>query len=138
MTRGMLAMALYKLEDNPDCALTGAFTDVGESWYADAVHWAAEQGLVQGHGNGRFSPNEGITREQLVTILWRYAGSPAAAGELTFPDADEASGYAREALCWAQEAGIIQGDGQGLLQPRQVAIRAQVAQMLMNFIQSQF
>ncbi len=139
MTRGMLAVVLYNLEDSPAHAFDGAFTDVGESWYTDAVYWAAEQGIVTGYGDGRYGPNDDITREQLAVILWRYAGSPAAKdGVLPFADADKVSGYAVEALCWAKEQGIINGDGNGRLMPQGLTTRAQAAQMLMNFIQTQF
>lgn len=139
MTRGMLAVVLYNLEDSPAHTFDGAFTDVGESWYTDAVYWAAEQGIVTGYGDGRYGPNDDITREQLAVILWRYAGSPAAKdGVLPFADADKVSGYAVEALCWAKEQGIINGDGNGRLMPQGLTTRAQAAQMLMNFIQTQF
>lgn len=139
MTRGMLAVVLHNLEDSPAHAFDGAFDDVEESWYTDAVHWAAEQGIVTGYGDGRYGPNDDITREQLAVILWRYAGSPAAKdGDLPFADADKVSGYAVEALRWAKEQGIVNGDGNGQLMPQGLTTRAQAAQMLMNFIQTQF
>lgn len=139
MTRGMLAVVLHNLEDSPAHAFDGTFADVEESWYTDAVHWAAEQGIVTGYGDGRYGPNDDITREQLAVILWRYAGSPAAEGEeLPFADADQVSGYAAEALRWAKEQGIVNGDGNGRLMPKGLTTRAQAAQMLMNFIQTQF
>lgn len=139
MTRGMLAVVLYNLEDSPAHAFDGAFADVGESWYTDAVHWAAEQGIVTGYGDGRYGPNDAITREQLAVILWRYAGSPAAeGGDLPFADAGQVSSYAVEALRWAKEQGIVNGVGNGQLMPKGLTTRAQAAQMLMNFIQMQF
>lgn len=138
MTRGMLAVALHNLEGSPARGHGSYFTDVGETWYTDAVQWAADQGIISGYDNGRYGPNDNITREQLAVMLWRYAGSPAAADkELRFADADRAGAYAREALCWARESGIINGDGNGLLDPRGTATRAQTAQMMMNFIQAQ-
>lgn len=138
MTRGMLAVALHNLEGSPARGHGSYFTDVGETWYTDAVQWAADQGIISGYDNGRYGPNDNITREQLAVMLWRYAGSPAAADkELRFADADRAGAYAREALCWAMESGIINGDGNGLLDPRGTATRAQTAQMMMNFIQAQ-
>ena len=136
MSRGMLAVVLHNLENNPDQALTGAFADVDNSqWYAEGVAWAASQGIIGGYGDGRFGPNDNITREQLAVILWRYAGSPAATNtELQFNDTDEISGYALEALRWAVENGIINGYGDGRLGPQGQATRAQVAQMLKNFL----
>lgn len=138
MTRGMLAVVLHNLEDSPAHGLSGAFTDVGETWYTAAVQWAAKQGIISGYGDGRYGPNDIITREQLAVMLWRYAGSPMAADKaLHFADADKASAYALEALRWAKENGIVNGDGNGLLNPQGAATRAQAAQMIMNFIQAQ-
>ena len=107
-----------------------------DSWYASAVAWAAEKGIVSGYGDGRFGPNDLITREQLAIMLWRYAGSPAPSAQaLDFPDAGSASGYALEALRWAVENGIISGYGSGQLAPQGLATRAQVAQMMKNFLE---
>lgn len=136
MTRGMLAVVLHNLESNPKQAFAEKFSDVAvDAWYADAVIWAAEHGIVSGYGNGQFDPGNNITREQLAVMLWRYAGSPVATDkELHFTDTGEASGYALEALCWAVENGIISGYGDGRLGPQELATRAQVAQMLMNYL----
>ena len=107
----------------------------GGAWYSDAVAWAAERGIVAGYGNGLFGPSDNITREQLAVILWRYSGEPAATNkELRFSDADSASDYALDALRWAVENGVINGYGNGVLAPKGLATRAQVAQMLMNYL----
>lgn len=136
MSRGMLAVVLHNLESNPEQALTGVFGDVDNSqWYAEGAAWAAEQGIVGGYGNGQFGPNDPITREQLATMLWRYAGEPKAAGAaLAFTDADKVSDYAKAALLWASENGVINGKGSGILDPKGLATRAEVAQMLKNFM----
>ena len=136
MSRGMLAVVLHNLESNPEQVLTGVFGDVDNGmWYAKGVTWAASNDIVSGYGDGRFGPNDNITREQLAVMLWRYAGSPAATNkELNFADADKASGYALNALCWAVENGIINGYGNGQLGPQGLATRAQVAQMLKNYM----
>ena len=136
MSRGMLAVVLHNLESNPEQALTDIFGDVDNNqWYAEGVAWAAEQGIVGGYGNGQFGPNDPITREQLATMLWRYAGEPKAAGAaLAFTDADKVSDYAKAALLWASENGVINGKGSGILDPKGPATRAQVAQMLKNFM----
>ena len=85
-----------------------------------------------------FGPNDSITREQLAVMLWRYAGSPAAADqELPFTDADTAGGYALEALRWAVENGVVSGKGGGILAPQGLATRAQAAQMLKNYLEGQ-
>ncbi len=136
MTRGMLAVVLHNLESNPVQSVAGMFSDVAsDAWYSEAVAWAAARGIVSGYGNGLFGPSDHITREQLAVMLWRYAGEPAATNkELHFNDVDKVSGYALDALCWATENGIINGKGDGILDPRGQATRAQVAQMLMNYL----
>ncbi len=136
MTRGMLAMVLHNLEDNPPAASNIYFPDVAAgAWYADAVRWASAKGIISGYDNGQVGAEDDISREQLAVILWRYAGSPAASSStLNFTDAAMASDYATSALSWATEAGIISGTGNGALSPKAQASRAQVAQMLKNFI----
>lgn len=136
LSRSMLAQVLYNREGRPVASGNNAFSDVStDAWYSEAVAWAAERGIVSGYGNGLFGPGDNITREQLAVMLWRYAGKPAATNkELYFNDADEVSGYALDALCWAVENGIINGKGGGILDPRGQATRAQVAQILMNYL----
>ena len=135
MTRGMQAKVLHNMENNPAAGVTNIFPDVQPGiWYADAVHWAAEQGVVTGYDNGLYGPDDSITREQLATILWRYAGKPESTHSLEhFADADQISGYACQAMAWANENGIINGTGDGRLAPQGTALRSQVAQMLMNY-----
>lgn len=135
MSRGMLAVVLHNLENNPNQALTDVFTDVDNNqWYAEGVTWAAARGIIRGYGNRRLGPNDNITREQLAVMLWRYAGSPAAADrELHFADADKASGWAVDALRWAAQNGILNGKGNGILDPAGQATRGETAQMLMRF-----
>ena len=142
MSRGMLATVLYSLEGRPDQTLTmqdltDGYSDVsGDAWYADGIAWAVENGIANGYGNGTFGPNDSITREQLAVMLWKYAGSPKASGQdLSFTDADQASSYAREALSWAVENGILSGYTNGQLAPGGTATRAQAAQMLKNFME---
>lgn len=135
MTRGMLAVVLHNLENNPGQSVTGMFSDVASGgWYSEAVAWAAAQGIISGYGNGLFGPGDSITREQLAVMLWRYAGKPSAiVKELHFQDAGEASDYALEALRWAVENSIIRGKDNDVLEPRGTATRAEVAQMLKNY-----
>ena len=134
LTRAMLAQILYNNEERP---ATGgsAFTDVQSgAWYADAVSWATQKGIVSGYGSGQFGPDDNITREQLAVMLWRYAGMPASSASLnSFTDVDKAGDYALTALQWAVEKGIISGKGNGILDPTGNATRAEVAQMLMNY-----
>ena len=135
MTRGMQAKVLHNMENNPASSLSNVFPDVQPgSWYADAVNWAAEKAIVLGYDSGLYGPDDSITREQLATILWRCAGEPVSTHSLDhFPDADQVSAYARPAMAWANEHGIVNGTGDGRLAPRGAALRSQVAQMLMNF-----
>ncbi len=123
MTRAMLMTVLARLD--------GADTNGGATWYEKGMNWAVTNGI----SDGTF-PHNNITREQLVTMLWRYAGSPAATGDLSqFVDVGQISDYAQTAVRWAVENGIIQGFGNGELGPQGQATRAQVAQMLRNFIE---
>ncbi|MDE6259817.1 MAG: S-layer homology domain-containing protein [Oscillospiraceae bacterium] len=139
MSRGMLATVLHNLESNPYQPFTGVFADVSSgAWYAEGVAWAAANGIVTGYGNGQFGPNDNITREQLAVMLWRYAGKPAATSRsLYFADAYRASDWALEALRWATQNGIINGKGNGILDPTGLATRAETAQMLKNFMERQ-
>lgn len=138
MSRGMLATVLYRLEGSPDQDAPASYGDVSsDAWYADGVAWATENGIANGYGDGQFGPNNNVTREQFAVMLWNYAGRPSASGQtLDFTDADQASGYALEALCWAVENGILNGYGNGKLIPGGMATRAQAAQMLKNFMEN--
>ena len=137
LSRAQLAQILYNKEGKPPISGSSIFTDVAASaWYSDAVIWAAANNIVGGYGNGQFGPDDNITREQLAVMLWRYSGSPAATSkELRFNDADQISGYAVDALRWAVENGIVNGYGNGRLGPKGLATRAQVAQMLKNYLE---
>jgi len=139
LTRAQLAQILFNKEGKPGVNYFLQFGDVpGEAWYTEAVRWAASQGIVCGYGDGRFGPNDHITREQLAVMLWRYAGSPAATNkELRFHDIDEIGGFAINALRWAVENGILNGYSDGRLGSKGLATRAQVAQILMNFLKNQ-
>ncbi|MEY8233338.1 S-layer homology domain-containing protein [Oscillospiraceae bacterium 50-16] len=139
LSRAQLAQILFNKEGRPGVNYLMDFSDVaGEAWYTEAIRWATSQGIVGGYGNGMFGPNDPITREQLAVMLWRYSGSPAATNkELHFADADEISPFALEAMRWAVENGILNGYGDGRLGPQGQATRAQVAQMLKNFIENQ-
>jgi len=139
-TRAMIATILWRQHGKPTVDGDIPFTDVkaGE-WYADAVRWAAANGIVNGYGNGTFGPNDTITREQFATMLYRYEkayGNKAANAsdyKLNFTDADKVSDWALEAMRWCNKNGIINGMGDGVLLPQGNATRAQAAQMLMNY-----
>jgi uncharacterized repeat protein (TIGR02543 family) len=140
LSRAQLCQIIYNMEGQPATSGSSVFTDVADSaWYADAVTWAASQGIVGGYGGGLFGPEDNITREQLASILYRYAqakGYDVSVGEdtniLSYTDALEISEYAIPAMQWACGAGIIQGNG-GYLDPQGNATRAEIATMLMRF-----
>lgn len=136
MTRGMLVKVLHNLENNPERAYQPAFADVtSDTWCAESIQWATENGIVSGYKNGQFGPNDAITREQLAVILYRYMGMPAHSyAELTFVDADQLNAFAKEAMMWAVEAGIISGKSDNCLHPQDTATRVQVATMLMRLV----
>lgn len=138
LSRAQLAQILFRIAGSPAADDLMIFSDVaGGAWYAGAVQWAVNQGIAGGYGNGMFGPDDPITREQLAVMLWRYAGSPAAGKELLFDDAGEISDFALEAMRWAVENGILDGYGDGRLDPKGLATRAQIAQMLKNLFGNQ-
>ena len=138
LSRAQLCQILYNKEGRPAVTGSSVFTDVaGTAWYADAVIWANANGIVGGYGGGVFGPDDPITREQLAAILWRYAGSPESSHSLdAFTDAGQISDWAMDAMRWANENGVLNGDGSGHLIPRGNATRAHVAQMIQNFLEN--
>ena len=136
-TRGMIAIILWRLEGSPIVGSPMDYDDVkAENWYGEAVRWADSAGVVTGYGNGKFGPNDTITREQMATMLWRYAGSPKVDGSLSaFTDGAQTSSWAQSAMIWAVEQGLITGVGNDRLEPRGQATRAQAATILMRFAQ---
>ena len=120
-----------------------SFRDVADGqWYAPYVNWAAENGIVNGYDNETFAPDDAITREQMATILYRYAkyrGVDVTAVDAsrfhTFSDTDQVSDYAKAPMIWATDKGIINGMGDGTLAPQEKSTRAQVSQIIMNYDQ---
>lgn len=144
MSRAMLVTVLWRYEGMPQEG-KNIFTDVpAGTWYTEAVQWAAENGIVNGVGNGRFDPDGELTREQMAAILYRYAEGRnldvTARGNLSgFADASTVSGYAKDAMQWAVAEGLIGGmknGGRMVLAPSGSATRAQVATILMRFIEN--
>jgi hypothetical protein len=152
----MIVTILWRLAGSPvgDAALGvpravegdrpyGQFSDVPEDrWYSDAVKWAAANGIISGYGDGRFGPEDNITRQELVVILDRYAeyvgltlNSQLSTFNLFNDDADIAD-YAKEAIERFFAAGIINGKPGSIFDPKGNATRAEVAAMLMRFIEA--
>ena len=140
-SRAMIVTMLYRMEGEPEITAENPFNDVrADTWYTDAVIWAAENEIVNGYGGGKFGPEDDLTREQLVTILQRYAnykGIDTSEGEMKplkdFDDTRYISDWAVKAFRWAVDAGIINGTGNGKISPKTDASRAQVATMLMRY-----
>ena len=144
VTRAMLVVMLSRLHQNADgnavIAGDAAFPDVAESmWCADEISWAADLGLINGYEDGNFGPNDPVTRQQLVAILYRYAVAmeyDVSVGEdtniLSYSDATELSEYAFPAMQWACGEGVVSGYTDGSLKPWNQANRAQMVKILMK------
>jgi hypothetical protein len=138
LTRAEMAQLLYNLDSGEVKGTAAGFTDVGTSWYTDAVNWAAENKIVDGYGDGTFGPMDKITREQLAVILYRYAAMKgydvSQRADLTgFTDRAAISSWAEDAMSWAVAVGLIEGMDDTTLSPDGSALRAQVATVLMRF-----
>lgn len=143
MTRAMLVTVLWRYEGSPK-QRPSTFSDVRRGqWYSEAVSWAAKNGIVTGVGDNKFEPDTQITREQIATILYRYAqkkrADTSARGSLSaFPDNGKVNGWAKTALQWCVGEGLIGGtneNGRVYLDPQGTATRAQVATILMRYIE---
>ena len=137
MNRGMLVTVLWRINGEPEASGGSAFSDVSLSdWYGPSVAWGAETGLVMGYGD-TFGPLDDLTKEQILTILHRWAGAPEPADlEVeAYADAGEISEYAYLPLAWAVAEGIIDGDKDGNLLPGEPMTRAAVAEVLMRYLE---
>ena len=141
MTRSMLVTVLHRLEGCPTPGGSGTFQDVSQgTWYSEAANWAAEQGITGGVGGSQFGPNQAVTREAMALMFYRYAGSPQlpetrSASMDHFADAEQVSPWARDAMAWAYATGLFTGDSAGNLRPQDSSTRAEVATMLMRFVE---
>jgi hypothetical protein len=142
MTRAMLVTVLSRLSGEKDSTATATpFSDViSGSWYDNAVAWASEKGIVTGYGDGCFGINDGITREQLVTIIYRYSAaygySVSHDADISgFGDSEKVSGWAAEAMKWAVGKAVLAGNDKNLLNPGGVATRAEVAVILQRWVE---
>ena len=140
-TRGMLVTILYRMENEPRCFGSAAFSDVKPgAYYEKAVVWASQNNIVSGYTDGTFRPDAPVTREQLASILYRYTlyrGQDVSAGETTsltgYGDAQAVSSYALPAMRWACGTGLLHG-ANGKLNPSGLATRAQLAAMLHRYL----
>ena len=131
MTRAMLVTTLYRAAGSPPLEnedLGYPFADVpGDTWYADGVYWARQNGVVNGFTEEEFGPDAPVSREQIAAILWRYAGSPAAQAGTDFA-------YAMQAVDWARANGVVNGSEGNQFLPQDHATRAEVATILRNYM----
>ncbi len=135
MSRAMLVTVLYRLRGEPAVSQDSGFADVAsDAYYADAVSWAVGEGIVTGTSQTTFSPDESVTREQMAVLLYRCAGEPSTAGDLSaYADAESISDCATEAMSWCVENGILNGTDGGRLAPADSATRAETAAVLQRF-----
>ena len=143
MSRAMLVTVLHRMEGEPKPASeTSVFEDVPEgTWYTEGVTWAAEMGIVEGYGDGKFGPTDDVTREQMAAILYRYSvwkgyDVSKASDLAAYEDKDEVHDWAMTAMRWANAEGLIIGRTETTLVPRGNATRAEVATILMRYLES--
>ena len=140
LSRGMLVTILYRIEEQPEVAGSSAFADIEDgSWYEAAVTWAAENGIVTGYNGYSFAPNDLITREQIATILYRYAqlkgqNMSGSADISAYGDSHLVSSYARSSLEWAVAEGYLNGRAESTIAPADYATRAEALTVLYRFI----
>lgn len=138
-TRAEVSTVLWRMDDELQANLALQYTDVKENaWYTEAIRWATAADVVRGYGDNKFGPNDSVTREQFATMLYRYAqyknldikvlGNPLA----RFPDASKVGSWAKDAMAWAVDRGIITG-ADGKLDPKGSAVRAQLTAMIERF-----
>ena len=144
MTRGMVATVIYRLANSPPVMIRATpFTDVStEDWYYDAVVWAFDDGVVTGMGDGRFAPEQLISREQMAVMMYRYAqfaGYDVSVSSLFtlsgFIDADNVSEFAGASMSWANSNNVITGKPGGFLDPKGSAARAEFAAVLIRLME---
>ena len=137
--RAMMVTMLWRMEGSPEVDYELDYTDVAaDQYYTEAVRWAASTGIMDGYGDNVFGITNPITREQMATVLYRYAEykdiEVTASGDLTtFTDGDKTSAWALDAMKWAVGAGLINGVENNALNPQGASNRAQVATVLMRY-----
>jgi hypothetical protein len=139
-SRAMMAQILWNMEGRPGVNYAIDYTDVsGDDWFVEAVRWATCVGILDGYGDGRFGPNDDLTREQLVTIFYRYAKYKGVAVEpdaniLDYADVFDISPWAVEAFRWSVQEKLVEGMGDDTLAPQAGASRAMIATVVMRYL----
>lgn len=140
--RATIVYALWKAAGAPSAKGTANFRDLSEDWYKDAVNWAAENDIVKGYGDGRFGPSDSVTREQIAVFMYRFASymgrSVSESAKLTeYTDKDKISSWALTEMQWANAVGLIKGRSTTTLNPLGTATRAEMAAIVMRFLENQ-
>ncbi len=140
MTRAMVVTVLYRLEGSPDVTgmATPPFTDIGAKnfdWAYNAIVWAYNTGVTKGTSATTFAPGVAISRQEIVTMFYRYAGSPAVSGSPIFGDSSVISSWARNAVQWAKSFGVVNGYPNGNFGPVDATTRGQMAAMIHRYMQ---
>ena len=142
MTRAMLVTVLHRLDGKPAASAGVTFKDVAtDTWYTDAILWASENGIVNGYTADTFGTNDSISRQDMVTILYRYLnykGLELAEGTAldSYTDAADVSNYANGAMQWAYANGLIKGTSDTTLSPKDACTRAQVATIILRYTEN--
>ncbi|MBQ1251275.1 MAG: S-layer homology domain-containing protein, partial [Firmicutes bacterium] len=139
-SRAQVVTILWRMAGCPLTDSDLSFVDISEdSWYSDALRWAVDNRIVQGYNDRYFGPNAPVTREQMVTMLWRYAGNPKGTedpltlGETqSFKDFAQVNDWSREAFLWGLEYDLVKGMGNGCLAPGDPVSRSQIAALIMR------
>jgi hypothetical protein len=140
LTRAELVSELYELDGEPEVNYAMSYTDVdAESEYAEAIRWATAEGIATGYGDGRFGPDDAVTREQMAVMLYRHAQSldlgfkGCWAFPLGYEDAGEVSDYAYEAVCWMSMNEVMGADDDGLFHPDGVLTQDDAAAIIERY-----
>ena len=137
MTRAMFVTVLYRMEGSPSVEgmQIPAFTDIGAKWCYDAIIWAYNAGVTLGKTATTFAPNDSITRAEIVTMVYRYSGSPTVSSVPNFTDAASVGAWARDAIIWATSVGVVNGYTDGSFGPNKTALRSEMAAMLHRYME---
>lgn len=143
-TRAEATQILWNITGRPPANAPAPFSDTVNHWGAPAIAWASEAGIVGGRGDGTFAPDEAISREDLFTLLWRFARIAYGVDNLTptpsagwpFPDNHLINEWAANAIMWLHAEGHVQGDGYGNVNPRNTANRTEAATIVVRFVRA--
>ena len=135
LTRAQTVAVIHRLAGSPEVSEPASFTDLPKGWYKTAIAWAEDEEITAGIGGGKFNPEGLVTREQMVSLLWRYYDCPEVSGNYLadYPDADKVSDYAVKAMNWVLSNNVLSGIPHGsvnYLEPQSYATRAQYAKII--------